>query len=971
MNDQYDDRQRGGEPQWPTGEDPDGGAQRPDDRPRGGPGPRQGTPPGGFDRPRGGPAPGQDGGPGGQRRPAAPGPNGSRGPGPGDQGGPGPRTGGRPGPAGQGGPNGPRPGPNGPGGPGPNGPGPVPGGPGPHSGPGPNGGQGTQRMDTPPQRPAPPGGVRRPMGPGGPVPPGGRGPGGPRRPGGPGPDRRPGEEPTELLPSAHQSSRREPELLTHREDELLVDPVDDDEEYEDDDELTDEEQRKQRRKKIWRRVRRTSYVLLGLMILGPVVAFAIAYQVVTVPVPEEVAANQNKAVTILYANGDVMTKIAPNGANRTMIKYEDLPEHVKQAIYAAEDPTFETNPGFDFTALARAGWYQVTGRDSGGSGLTQQYVKKATENDAPTLSRKFTEIVKAYKMSKQQGKEEILTAYLNTIYFGRSAYGIKTAAYMYFGKNDLKELTPSEAALLAGMIQNPSKSENTQYSKDRWEYTMRQMLKFKWIDQAYFDSQTYPAPKPLEELQQHGLDGTDLFIRTMVMAELEAKGGFTESEALRSGITIHTTIDPVMQDKADAVIKNVMKGQPENLRYSMSAIDPTTGAVRVYWAGTDLNIDYQTGTLQEPGSSFKPFDFVAALKQGEGAGEVYDGSSPREFPGRTGRNAVFNSPNVACEVPKHCSVREAMVRSVNTVFFDMVATKYGPQAVADSAFGAGIPKEVELADGPHKLLAADEKDGGVTDANISIGGGTTRVRPFDMTAAYASFASRGVYREPFFISKITDAAGDTVYTHVDKSKPAFDADQKKSEDIADNVTDVLKDIPGRSKNTTCSAKRACAGKTGTHEKEGSSENTRAWMVGYTPSLSVGVYMGSESGKDAIKNAKGEDVYGSGLPGQIWRDFIDQALADKPSEPFAKPNPIGKLSAAPVVPSTTAPKTTTPERTSQTPTTTSEPEETTDRPTGTKPTRPCMPPLCPTGTTQPTKPTLEPTDPIGNGRREDE
>ncbi|MEJ2853583.1 MULTISPECIES: transglycosylase domain-containing protein [unclassified Saccharothrix] len=994
MNDQHDDRHRGAEPQWPTGEDPDArlprrGAGDQPDRPNTPPGgferqPRHGTPPGGFARPpAGGPPQGTPPGgiprggapvggapvggtpPGGIPRGGAPGtpPGGNPGtppggfpgtppggipqggrrhaPEPGDPGRPGhgPADAGR-GAAGAGGFGGP-------GGQPPRAPGQPPraAGPGVPGVPSaanadPNA---TRHVPRGPLRPqTPPGGVRAPGA--GPVPPG-------RPPvGGPGGPRRPGEEPTDLLPPVHQTVAREPELLTHREDEIELEPFYDDE-Y--DEELTPEEEKALRRKKIWRRVRRVSYVGLFLMILGPIVAFAIAYQLVEVPNPQETASKQNKAITILYSDGSVMTKIAPSGANRTMITYDQIPDVVKKAVFAAEDPTFETNPGFDFRAIARAGWYQVTGRKSGGSGLTQQYVKQATEQDDETLSRKFTEVVKAYKMSEQQDKNEILTSYLNTIYFGRSAYGIKEAAKVYFNQDDLSKLTQSEAALLAGMIQNPGKSENQAYSQERWLYVADNLVKFGFMDQASRDALQYPPPVPLNEVQNSGLDGARLFIRMQVEQELE-KNGWGLERAQKLGVTVHTTIDPAMQTAAEQVIAEVMEGEPEVLRTSMSAIDPATGAVKAYWGGDGKGIDYQTGTLQEPGSSFKPFDFVAALQKGEGAGKLYDGSSPRTFPGRGPDNPVRNAPGVACADPKNCSVREAMIKSVNTVFFDM-AIKVGTGKVAQAAHQAGIPEKVDVNGKTFTLL--EDENGNAPDANISIGGGTTQVRPFDMTSTYATFAARGVYHEPFFVTKITNAKDEAVYTHTDVTRPAFDPDPQKSQDIADNVTDVLKHIPSTSK-IGCANGRECAGKTGTHELPNSQENSKAWMVGYTPSLAAGVWMGTDSGTVALRNSGGKLIYGAGLPGEIWQKFMDRALANAPKETFPKPKPIGELEA----PKPTQTTTTSKDDDKDDKTTTGRPTTTRDEPTTTtpKPTKPsgCGIIGCQTTTTQP-------TDPIGS------
>lgn len=773
---------------------------------------------------------------------------------------------------------------------------------------------------------------------------------GPGRPADPPTERRnPGDELTNVLPPVQQSQKREPELLTHREPDEVVDAFyeEDGEYYEDSDELTEEEERRLRKKKIWRRVRRTSYVVAGLMVIAPAVAFAIAYQVVEVPEPSEVQAKQDKAITLLYSDGTTMTKIAPDGSNRELIKYEDLTEDVKHAVFAAEDASFETNPGFDTKAIVRAAWIQVSGGESGGSGLTQQYIKKATENEDQTLSRKFTEVVKAYKMNNQQSKEEILTAYLNTIYQGRSAFGIKAAAKMYYNK-DVKDLTASEAALIAGLIQNPGRSEEKQYPIDRWKFTMGQMLDKGWITKEYHDSQTFPTPVAVEQTQQNALEGVRRYIQTQVMKEMEKEGddaiAISYDKALKMGVTIHTTIDPKTQLSAEQAIDEVMAGQPAELRYSLSAIDPATGAVKAYWAGRDgVNLDYATGTLQEPGSSFKPFDFVAALKMNEGAGEIYDGTSGRQF-GGTNSPKIKNAVN--CTVPKQCSVREAMVKSVNTVFFDMAVNRTGTKAVATAAHEAGIPESVMIGDKEKELLKGE---GDVPlDGNISIGGGTTQVRPFDMASAYATFAARGVYHEPFFITKIEGPDGRLLFQHTDKSKPAFDPDPEKSAQIADNVTDVLKAVPASS-NIPCGGKRECAGKTGTHELPNTNLNSKAWMVGYTPSMAASVYMGTESGTEAIKDKNGTSIFGASLPGQIWQKFMDKALDGTPKETFPKAKLIGKAEETKTTTTTTT--TTTTERSDQTTTAdrTTETSTSTTTTTKTRPNQQCggLFPPCPT------------------------
>ncbi|NUT49862.1 MAG: penicillin-binding protein, partial [Saccharothrix sp.] len=778
------------------------------------------------------------------------------------------------------------------------------------------------------------------------------GPGGPRRPGGT-PPRRPGEEPTDLLPPVYQTTPREPELLTHREDEVELEPFYDDE-Y--DEELTEEEARALRRKKIWRRVRRTTYVALGLMLLAPVVAFAIAYQVVEVPNPEAVAADQGKAITVLYADGTEMTKIAPGEANRTLVKYEDLPDSIKHAVFAAEDPTFETNVGFDLTAIARAAYYQLKGEQSGGSGLTQQYVKKATTQDDMTLTRKFTEAVTAYKMSQQQDKEDILTAYLNTIYFGKGGYGIKTAAKAYFNIDDLKTVTPSQAALLAGMIQNPSRDVQRAYMEERWNYVMDQMLEYKWIDQAYRDTEKFPEPVP--QADQSGLSSIRLHIREQVIQEMDRVEWGIE-KAQKVGVTVHTTIEPPKQQAAEDAVHEVLGPQPKELRSSLTAIDPQSGAVKAYYAGEDgTGLDYARNTLQEAGSSFKPFDLVAALKKGRGLGSTYDGRSPKTFNLGGTSITIRNASDKNNTCGEHCSIRKAMEMSLNTVFYDLVID-IGTQPVADAAHAAGIPDSVEVQ-GVKKDLLVNE-NGGPPNVGISIGGGEAQVRPFDMASAYATFAARGIYHQPFFISKITNSEGKAVYQHVDVTRQAFDPDPQMNQDIADNVTESLKPVLTYSK-IPCAA-RECAGKTGTHElPDNANQNSKAWMVGYTPSLSASVWLGRDEGNVALQDNKGNPIFGGGLPGQIWKKFMDKALEGTPAEPFPKPRKLNDFDEPKKTTTTTTTTTTTDRRDDHGRTTTTDPTTTRSSTTTTSKPRPCVGLACPTTTTS----AEENPDPIGNG-----
>ncbi|WP_285750147.1 transglycosylase domain-containing protein [Lentzea sp. NBRC 105346] len=768
------------------------------------------------------------------------------------------------------------------------------------------------------------------------------------------PPRRPGEEATTQMPHVAPPVQREPGLLTHREPDEDPDLYDDDYYDDDEPELTEEEERRLRKKKIWKRVRIGAFVALGLMILGPVLAVAIAYPLVNWPHPEEVAAGQNKTITLHWADGSEMAKITQPGQNLSMLKLDEVPDHVRKAVLAAEDANFYENPGFDAKAIVRAVWIQATGGSSGGSGLTQQYIKKATNNEAPTLTRKFTELVKAYKMSNESDHDTILEAYLNTVHFGRGANGMKAAAQVYYGK-DMKDLTPSEAALIAGMIQTPSWSEDMEYAQKRWNFVMDQMQQKGWIDQAYRGSQQFPTPQPFEKTRPGGLEGPMARVQQQIENEVDSDDvGLTMEKAQKVGVDIYTTVDKNMQQAATDAVNAVMNGQDPDLRTSLSAIDPTTGAVKAYYAGKDglQGIDYAKGTIQEAGSTFKPFDLIAALKMGKGIGDTYDGTSPRTIANQVIRNAGTSNCG------KQCPIKQAMIESLNTVFYDMVANDTGTPAVADAAHEAGIPKTVMYEGKPFNTLVG--KDGGKPNTGIAIGADDAQVRPFDMASAFATFAARGVYRKPFFITKIEGPDKELLYQHTEKGVPAFDPDPTKSQDLADNVTEVLKEIP--KKNIACAGGRECAGKTGTHElPESKDQNSKAWMVGYTPSLSASVWVGKDQGNLPITDRKtGGPIFGSGIPGQIWKKFMDAALNGTPVEKFPKAHLLNRSEPPKITPSNTPSQTP-----SNTPTRTTDPNASEPtKPTQTKPTRPCGGVLCPS---QPPTTTTDPPDPV-NGQQ---
>ncbi|GAB2909183.1 transglycosylase domain-containing protein [Rhodococcus aerolatus] len=666
-----------------------------------------------------------------------------------------------------------------------------------------------------------------------------------------------------------------------------------------------ESRRARRTPSRWRTVRRSLYGVVAFVIIFPVLAFAVAYVSVDVPRPEDLRTNQ--VATILAADGtSVIGKVVPPEGNRTDVPITAIPEHVRNAVLAAEDRSFYTNPGFSLTGTARATLNNLRGRDTqGGSTITQQYVKNALVGSEQTLLRKMEELVVSTKMARQSSKDEILSAYLNTIYFGRGAYGIAAAAQTYFGK-PVEQLTVAEGAVLASSIQSPSYNDpenNPQVALDRWGFVLDGMVSQGWLPAAERATETYPTVLP-RAAANDGSDATgpEGLIRTQVLQELSTSG-ISEQQLNTEGLQITTTIDPKAQAAAVSSAQEVLTGEPGNLRSAVVSVDPRSGAVRAYYGGNDGNgFDYASSTNLQPGSSFKVFVLAAALQKGVALSDVYDGSSGQTIQGQL----VNNSDGESCG---SCTVSRALLLSINTIFYQITAD-IGPDAVAAAAHAAGVPTTFPGTNTPTLV----NPDGSGPNNGIALGAYETR--PIDMAAAYSTFAAQGQQHPPYFVQKVVTADGTVL---LDRGTPA--GTQAFEPNIANNVTKAMQPIASASRSHGLAGGRPSAAKTGTTQLGDTGENRDAWMVGFTPSLSTAVWVGSPDGT-AITNSSGSIIYGSGLPADIWKSTMDGALDGTPDEDF--PEAAAIESTQTYVPQTTQ----APRRTTQAPVTTQAPTTTT-------------------------------------------
>jgi membrane peptidoglycan carboxypeptidase len=616
----------------------------------------------------------------------------------------------------------------------------------------------------------------------------------------------------------------------------------------------------------WQRARRWLWLLLALMVIGPLVAFFIGWLIFKVPTADDTALTQT--ATFTFSDGAPLATVRPENVNRVKVTLDKVPKQVQQAVLAAEDRTFYSNPGFDITGIGRAIYNQLTGGVGGGSTITQQYVKNATGQDQATLWRKYKEVVISVKISKEQTKDQILENYLNTIYFGRGAYGIQAASKAYFNK-DVGQLTLSEGAMLAGTIQSPSNTD-VDRSKARWTYVLDQMAQAGWITPAQRTQQVYPKPLP-QAPASIGVPGDDRY-HIYERAEKElATSGISAEEISTEGLTITTTVDGLMQKQlVDTVNATMKRLAPGNLRAAAVSIDPKTGAVVAYYGGSNgVGQDYAGDTERQPGSAFKPFVLSAALQSGAGIGlgTVYDGSSGQILAGRK----VNNSEGVSCG---QCSVETAMTQSINTVFYKM-GLDVGPSRVIDAAHQAGIP--ATMLDG--------QADGGIAL-------GDQEVHPIDMASAYATFAADGVLRTPYIVQKVVASDGRVL---LDRGGSAPAGKPALSQQVARNITESMLNVASSS-SIALSGGRPVAAKTGTVQLGATNDNKDTWTVGYTPSLSTAVWVGTDK-SDPVRTKNGRPAYGRTIAGAIWQDFMNDALKGKPVEQFSDYEPLGTPVAA--------------------------------------------------------------------------
>lgn len=614
-------------------------------------------------------------------------------------------------------------------------------------------------------------------------------------------------------------------------------------------------------------------LILTVIVVGSLgfAAFALLVARTEVPTPNEVATSE--ATIVYYADGT--REIGRLGeATRRSVPLDTVPIDVQRAVLAAEDRTFYEHGGISPIGIARAAFNNVvgSGNTQGGSTITQQYAKNAFLTQDRTWDRKIREALLAFKLETLVSKDQILEDYLNTIYFGRGAYGVEAAAIAYFGV-PVTELDASQGAALAAIIKSPSTltpEENPDALRARWNYVLDGMVEMGWLTQEQRDATTFPEFTPYRA--ENRLGGQTGYLLTAVERQLLALG-FDETEIQRGGLKITSSFDRRAQRAAVKAVRDQgPDSNTEGLRLGLASVRPGTGEVVAMYGGKDFIDDQINNALQpfaQAGSTFKTFALAAGLQNGVPLNSLWPGDSPSTVNGYTFNNYGNKSYGIV-------TLLQATELSINSAYVEMEAD-IGVQSVADAALAAGIPETT-----PGLNLES---------LDLTFVLGTASPSALDVANAYATFAARGVRAEPTFVTRVEGPNGGVLYEHEVTTTAAFDTE------VSDTVNYALSRVVTNGTGTTARAlDRPAAGKTGTTDG-----NRSAWFAGYTPQLATAVLMAKEDASGMPVSLSGTGglatVTGGSFPAAIWTEYMAGALKDQPVEEFAAP-PSGAL--APVV-----------------------------------------------------------------------
>lgn len=618
------------------------------------------------------------------------------------------------------------------------------------------------------------------------------------------------------------------------------------------------------RKRLWRAIRWLLAIVAMLLVLLAAGVLALFW---VYPLPDNLNAYLPAPSTrIMDRTGKVLFEVVGPGGRRVTVALDHIPAALRQATIAAEDASFYHNPGIDAGGIVRSLLLDARLQTPayGGSTITQQLVRtillSPSERDQRTLSRKLHEASLALQLSLRMSKDDVLALYLNNVYYGNLAYGVEAAAEAYFAR-PVSTLDLAQCALLAGIPRAPTYYNpliSPEAARARRRAVLRLMLKDRYITAT---QDRLAEEEPLALAANGAVLQAPHFVY-YVVSQIEQTYGHEALE--QGGLQVITSLDLNLQRQAEAIVQQHVAALGKNNNVhdgALVAIDPSTGQVlaMVGSAGfSDQSIDGAVNValaLRQPGSAIKPFTYAAAFARDYTPATVVD-DAPTAFRTKEGLPYVPQNYDLLFHGP--VTLRTALANSYNVPAVKVLA-HVGMAAMLDVAHAAGITTMNDV----HRYGLA-----------LTLGGG--EVRLLDLADAYATFATGGTHHDPVSILRVTDGSGRVLY-HWQPTTGRRAISPQVAYLITSILSDNLARMPEFGDGSPLLLDRPAAAKTGT-----TSDFHDNWTVGYSPDLTVGVWVGNAD------NTAMRDVSGISGAAPIWHDFMETALRGIPWREFAVP-----------------------------------------------------------------------------------
>ena len=596
--------------------------------------------------------------------------------------------------------------------------------------------------------------------------------------------------------------------------------------------------------------------LFGVVILtGLLAPFVLSF-----PNVEDLRFDVPGDTTRVMASGNEIIASIHKDEFRSEVLFENISPYLRQAVLAAEDARFYEHHGIDPIGIARAVWTNIIHLEfhrQGASTITQQLARTLYLTRQKTFLRKFAEAVLAIQLERTYTKDAIFSLYLNHVYWGHNAYGAEAAAQIYYGKH-AKDLTLAEASLMAGIIGAPdlfSPYKNLTFAKNRQIYVLQRMTDLNMITpQLARETEEIPLRFTMSQVNQYKYAAP--YFTSVVLAQLEKTVGHDAVES--GGYQVETTVDLKMQRAAEEAVETMVKSEGAKYNFhqaALVAIDPRTGDVKALVGGSNFAVSEYNRAVQsrrQPGSSFKPFVYTAAMEDSVSPGDVlmdrpvtfsvpFSNSTPNGKWAPKDFDRKWRGP---------VTVRYALEHSLNIPAIHLME-RVGISHAIDVARRMGITSPL--------------------NPGLSLTLGTSELSLLELTSAYTAFATGGIAATPRMIIKVTDPKGAVTLQTQPQTHKAINPK------IAAAMVQMMKGVLLRGTGVRGQIGRPSAAKTGT------TENFRdAWMVGYVPQLVVGVWVGNDD------NQPMQGVAEVAVCPRLWKAFMLRALADLPAEDFPGP-----------------------------------------------------------------------------------